>query len=69
MASVSAGGPFSIFPGVDRVLWVLEGELSLAFDGGAVLKLTPESEPAVFPGRRPRPRRNSRPRPLSTSTS
>jgi uncharacterized protein len=50
MASVSVGGPFSIFPGIDRVLSVLEGELVLTFDGEATLKLTAESEPAAFSG-------------------
>jgi environmental stress-induced protein Ves len=40
----------SIFPGIDRVLSVLEGELVLTFDGEAALKLTAESEPAAFPG-------------------
>jgi environmental stress-induced protein Ves len=50
MANVTQGGPFSIFPGVDRVLSVLEGTLDLTFDGGAMLSLTTASEPAAFPG-------------------
>jgi uncharacterized protein len=50
MASVTAGGPFSIFPGVDRVLSVLEGELTLTFEDGAALTLTARSEPAAFGG-------------------
>lgn len=50
MASVIAGGPFSIFPGVERVLSVLEGELILIFEGGPTLKLTAETDPAAFAG-------------------
>jgi len=50
MATVSTGGPFSRFPGVDRVLSVLEGELRLTFDSGAALNLTPRSAPAAFAG-------------------
>ncbi len=50
MASVSAGGPFSIFPGVDRVLAVLEGELTLRFEGGSTTRLSPATAPAAFPG-------------------
>jgi len=50
MASVTGGGPFSIFPCVDRVLSVLHGELILRFDGGRTLMLTADSQPAIFPG-------------------
>ena len=50
MARVSAGGPFSLFPGVDRVLAVLEGDLTLRFEGGSMLGLSPTSPPAAFPG-------------------
>ncbi|MDQ2860589.1 MAG: HutD family protein [Pseudomonadota bacterium] len=50
MATVSTGGPFSIFPGVDRLLSVLEGELRLAFEDGATLNLTPQCAPAAFAG-------------------
>ncbi len=50
MATVSAGGPFSLFPGVDRVLAVLEGELTLRFEGGPTLRLSAASPPAAFPG-------------------
>ncbi|MGI8841105.1 MAG: HutD/Ves family protein [Caulobacteraceae bacterium] len=49
-ATVSAGGPFSLFPGVDRVLAVVEGRLTLRFEGGATLDLSPASPLAVFPG-------------------
>ena len=50
MATVSAGGPFSLFPGVDRVLSVLEGKLTLRFADGSTLGLSPASPPAAFPG-------------------
>ncbi len=50
MATVSAGGPFSMFPGVDRILSVLEGELVLDLEGGATARLDPGSDPFAFPG-------------------
>lgn len=53
MASVTAGGPFSLFPGVDRVLSVLEGDLDLVFGDGSTLSLSPRSPPAAFAGDTP----------------
>lgn len=50
MATVDTGGPFSSFPGVDRILTVLEGRLSLKVDGGAPIELGPDSPPLAFPG-------------------
>lgn len=50
MATVSAGGPFSLFPGVDRVLAVVEGELTLRFEDGPTLAISDASPPAAFPG-------------------
>ena len=50
MASVDAGGPFSSFPGVDRVLAVLEGRLTLTIDGAAPIALDPDTPPLAFPG-------------------
>jgi environmental stress-induced protein Ves len=49
MAEVLADGPFSVFPGVDRILAVLEGRLALEIDG-ARLELDGATAPAVFPG-------------------
>lgn len=49
MAEVSAAGPFSRFPGVDRSLAVLAGELLLDICGD-MLRLGPDSAPAGFPG-------------------
>lgn len=50
MATVATDGPFSIFPGIDRTLSILDGEgMSLAIDGRAPLLLTQESAPLAFP--------------------
>ena len=49
MAQVAADGPFSIFPGIDRVLAVLDGEgLSLAIAGAEAIDLTQASNPLAF---------------------
>ncbi len=50
MAEVRSDGPFSAFPGVDRVLAVLEGRLALFVAGGKSFDLSPDSPPAAFPG-------------------
>ena len=50
IASVSRGGPFSVFPGVDRELAVLEGALSLSIEGRADVSVRPGSPPLRFPG-------------------
>jgi len=50
MATVAQGGPFSTFPGVDRSLSVLEGELILTIAGRDALRLDARSAPAEFPG-------------------
>lgn len=54
MASVTADGPFSAFPGIDRTLAVLEGEgIALDIEGRETLTLTQDSAPASFPGDAP----------------
>lgn len=53
MAEVREDGPFSSFPGVDRVLAVLEGGLRLNVEGGDVFDLTPDTAPAAFDGGAP----------------
>jgi environmental stress-induced protein Ves len=53
MAEVAADGPFSLFPGVDRVLTVLQEELLLSFEGGAVVTLGAGALPYAFPGDAP----------------
>jgi environmental stress-induced protein Ves len=50
MATVAAGGPFSTFPGVDRLMLVLEGALGLEIAGAAPLTLNTGSAVAEFPG-------------------
>jgi uncharacterized protein len=50
MAEVRIRGPFSSFPGVDRCLAVLEGELSLAIAGRDALTLCSGTPPIHFPG-------------------
>ena len=49
-AQVDSAGPFSRFPGIDRTIVILEGELSLEVAGRAAVVLTPESAPWEFPG-------------------
>ena len=50
IASVSRGGPFSVFPGVDRELAVLEGALRLSIEGRAEISVRPGSPPVRFAG-------------------
>ncbi len=50
MATVATDGPFSIFPGIDRTLSIIDGNgMQLAIDGDAPLLLTQESAPLAFP--------------------
>lgn len=50
MATVSAGGPFSIFPEVDRVLTVLAGRVALAVEDRDAIPLDTASPPFAFAG-------------------
>ena len=50
MAQVSTAGPFSLFPGIDRELAVLDGCLRLGIEGGGTCTLTPDSDPVRFAG-------------------
>lgn len=50
-AQVAAAGPFSLFPGVDRSLTVLQGHgLKLDFDGTRAVTLTCADQPLTFRG-------------------
>lgn len=49
-AVVAGSGPFSAFPGVDRVLCVLEGGPMVLTVGGRELRLDAASHPLAFPG-------------------
>lgn len=50
MAEVRTDGPFSVFKNVDRILTVLEGDLSLSVDGGEWITQSPQSAPFPFAG-------------------
>jgi hypothetical protein len=50
LARVAAGGPFSTFPGVDRLMLVLGGALELEIAGAGRLRLDAASAAAEFPG-------------------
>lgn len=49
-AEITCPGPFSLFPGVDRSLSVLEGELDLSLAAAAPVRLSVESAPFAFAG-------------------
>jgi environmental stress-induced protein Ves len=50
MATVAEDGPFSIFPGIDRTLAVLDGNgMVLEVEGRAAVPLTTASDPLAFP--------------------
>lgn len=49
MATVATDGPFSVFPGIDRTLSILDGEgMTLFIKGRAPERLTQASEPLPF---------------------
>ncbi|WP_378943245.1 HutD family protein [Mesorhizobium sp. ANAO-SY3R2] len=50
MAQVAAGGPFSVFAGIDRTLTVLAGSMRLAAGDAPTVELSPLSQPYAFPG-------------------
>ncbi len=51
IADVAQGGPFSIFPGADRVLTVIEGSgMELSVEGLAAVTLGAADAPFAFPG-------------------
>jgi environmental stress-induced protein Ves len=50
LATVAAAGPFSAWPGVDRALMVLAGELIVAVDGEAERRLGPDDPAIGFAG-------------------
>ena len=54
MATVTSGGPFSSFPGVDRTLAILSGQgIELELDAGGPQPVTPKSAPLSFMGETP----------------
>ncbi|HEX8819827.1 MAG TPA: HutD family protein [Archangium sp.] len=51
IASVAASGPFSVFPGVDRTLMILEGKgVALSFGATPEVVLDQALRPLAFPG-------------------
>lgn len=49
MATVATDGPFSVFPGIDRTLSILEGEgMTLFIEGREPERLTQASDPLSF---------------------
>jgi environmental stress-induced protein Ves len=50
IAEVRSGGPFSVFPGIERQMAVLSGRLALSMTGGEPLTLSPASPPLSFAG-------------------
>jgi len=52
-AEVTSAGPFSRFPGVDRILSMLEGELSLAIEARPAVRVAAGGAPLAFAGEVP----------------
>lgn len=51
IATVATDGPFSLFPGIDRTLAVLDGEgIDLTVGAAPPVRLMPASEPFAFAG-------------------
>jgi environmental stress-induced protein Ves len=50
LAEVRLAGAFSLFPGIDRKLALLDGRLSLCISGRNVIELSPGSGVLAFPG-------------------
>lgn len=50
IARIERGGPFSLFPGIDRTLAMLEGRVTLTIEGRTPIALSPQSPPVQFPG-------------------
>ncbi|HEX4533205.1 MAG TPA: HutD family protein [Rhizomicrobium sp.] len=50
IATVERGGPFSVFPGIDRTIALFDGRVSLAIAGRESVELSRESEPLTFAG-------------------
>lgn len=50
IATIASAGPFSTFAGVDRLLLLIEGELSLTIEGLGERQLRPGDPAVAFPG-------------------
>ena len=50
IAEIGVAGPFSVFPGIDRCMVVLDGRLGLYIDAQPAMTLARDSPPVAFPG-------------------
>jgi environmental stress-induced protein Ves len=50
IATVERGGPFSVFAGIDRVIALIDGSMTLTIEGRDDVALSRRSEPYAFPG-------------------
>src|SRR5277367_6325963 len=50
IAKVERGGPFSLFPDIDRKLALLDGRMTLNIAGRGAVELDAQSPPMPFPG-------------------
>ncbi|WP_234732047.1 HutD/Ves family protein [Acidocella facilis] len=50
LADVAQAGPFSVFPGISRLMGILEGRLLLEVQGYPVALLRPDGPAHAFPG-------------------
>lgn len=50
IAEISRPGPFSVYPGIDRLFAIVDGQVELAIAGRDPMRLTAESSPVAFPG-------------------
>lgn len=54
MATVATDGPFSVFPGIDRIITIIDGDaMTLSIEGREPVLLDQSSEPYAFPGDAP----------------
>ncbi|MGE4481757.1 HutD/Ves family protein [Acidocella sp.] len=53
LADVEQAGPFSVFPGISRLMGILEGRLRLEVAGLEIVELTPGGPAFAFPGDAP----------------
>ncbi len=53
LADVASAGPFSVFPGISRLMGILEGRLRLEVQGQAAVELAAGGPAFAFPGDAP----------------
>lgn len=50
IAEIRRPGPFSVYPGIDRLFAIVDGQVELSIAGRDPMRLTVESAPIAFPG-------------------